>query len=259
MSIKKRLVGFLRDPRRAWMWRILFVLRGIAYAGRRYRCPCCNWSFRAFTDQHGALSTTTDGYCPRCNAKARHRRIWLYLESHTDLATRQSRLLEIAPWWAFAIRFQKMPHIEYTGLDLQPRGPHVTDIGDAADMPLESGSYDTVICVHVLEHVVDDRAVMNEIHRVLKPGGWALVSVPLNLKGPTIEDPSITDPAERERLFGEPSHVRLYGLDVRDRLEEAGFRVDLDLGAEISVATRIRFGLRDDENVFTCSKVSGVD
>jgi SAM-dependent methyltransferase len=254
VTTKRRLIGFLRDPRRAWIWRIVFVLRGIVYAGRRYQCPCCNWSFRAFTDQPGVLSTTTDGYCPRCNAKARHRRIWLYLESHTDLASRQTRLLEIAPWWAFARRFQKMSNIEYTSLDLESRGPHVTDIGDASDMPFESGSYDTVMCVHVLEHVVNDRDPISEMYRVLKPGGWALVTVPLNLDGPTVEDPSITDPIERERLFGEPSHVRFYGLDIRDRLEQVGFRTALDLGAEIPVTTRIRFGLRDDENIFTCAK-----
>ncbi len=241
------------------MWRFMFAVRGVVYAGTRYRCPCCNRSFRSFSGQHGVLSTTTDGYCPRCNAKARHRRIWLHLQSHTELASHTTRLLEIAPWWSFARRFQEMPNIEYTGLDLEPRGPHVTDIGDVVDMPFDASSYDTVICVHVLEHVDDDRAAISEIHRVLRPGGWALVTVPLNLDGPTIEDPLITDSAERKRLFGEPSHVRFYGLDVRDRLEQAGFLVDVDLAANLPVATRERYGLRDDENIFTCRKPSEPD
>ena len=60
----------------------------------------------------------------------------------------------------------------------------------------------------------------------MKPGGWGILQVPLdnNLKE-TFEDDSITDPAERTRLFGQYDHVRVYGQDYFERLKQAGFKV----------------------------------
>lgn len=115
---------------------------------------------------------------------------------------------------------------------------------------------DAVICVHVLEHIRDDRAAIGEIYRLLQPGGWALISVPIRLDGPTYEDPSIVSPAAREAAFGETNHVRLYGLDLVDRLEDAGFDVSVDLASAVSETTRQRYGFLDDENIFMCRKTS---
>lgn len=254
MAVKRRLVDFVKDPRRTWIWRPMFAVRGVVYRGNRYACPCCGGSFRSFSDAHGILSRTTTGYCPRCNAKARHRRIWLYLEGHTDLLTRRMRVLEIGPWWAFARRLQAMDTITYAGLDIDPKGPHVTHVGDATDMPFDDQSFDGILCVHILEHVVDDHAVIREMFRVLRPGGWALVNVPIDLDNPTDEDPTITDPADRKRRYGEATHVRLYGLDLRERLEEAGFDVEVDYAADIPPSDRERYGLRDYENIFMCTR-----
>jgi SAM-dependent methyltransferase len=108
--------------------------------------------------------------------------------------------------------------------------------------------------VHVLEHIDDDRSAIAAVFDAVKPGGSALVSVPLQLDRQTHEDPSITDPEERARVFGERSHVRAYGLDLGDRLSAAGFRVDLDLATDIPADVAEHFGLRDDEHIFRCRK-----
>ena len=127
------------------------------------------------------------------------------------------------------------------GVDIKNAGPHVTKIGDIVDLPFANASFDVVICIHVLEHISDDAKAISELYRILRPGGWALISVPLLLDQPTREDPSITDPMERERLFGEPSHVRYYGTDTIDRLSIAGFDVEQDLSLiHISEPTRLR-------------------
>ena len=256
-SLAHRMRADLRSPGFHVFRSAVLLGRGLLFLGRRYRCPCCGWSLRAFTGPWSILSSNPDGYCPRCNAKARHRRLWLFLEEKTDLpSAATTRLLEVAPWWAVSRRLMRAPGVSFIGLDLQRTGPHVTVVGDAARIPLQSGSVDAVLCVHTLEHIQDDRAAMGELHRVLRPGGWAVVSVPLDLEAPTFEDPSITDPEERLRWFGERSHVRAYGLDIQDRLEAAGFTVQPDWAAHVPEEIRTRFGLRVDENIFFCRKAT---
>jgi SAM-dependent methyltransferase len=98
---------------------------------------------------------------------------------------------------------------------------------DVTALPFADRSFDAVVCNHVLEHVDDDRAAMNEFRRVLRPDGWAILQSPLDPSRPiTYEDPSVKEPADRERLFGQFDHVRLYGRDYYDRLDAAGFDVE---------------------------------
>lgn len=49
---------------------------------------------------------------------------------------------------------------------------------DRGHLPLRSDQYDTVVCVEVLEHLYDPDHALQEIHRVLAPGGLAVVTVP---------------------------------------------------------------------------------
>jgi hypothetical protein len=84
---------------------------------------------------------------------------------------------------------------------------------------------------------------MAELHRVLRRGGWAILDVPIQ-GARTIEDPSVVDPAERRRRFGQEDHVRRYGADYRDRLREAGFAVAVHgVAAVCADAERVRLGL----------------
>ncbi len=93
-----------------------------------------------------------------------------------------------------------------------------------------------------------------ELFRVLKPDGWALISVPIRLDQKTFEDPTIVTPEERTLAFGEDQHVRFYGYDLTERLEACGFRVRLDLGEDVDQQTAEKYGLLDNENIFHCSK-----
>lgn len=95
---------------------------------------------------------------------------------------------------------------------------------------------------------------MRELYRVLNVGGWAILQVPM-FAGPTFEDPTVTSPQERERLFGQHDHVRLYGPDYRDRLADAGFTVRVDGYVRDLGERRIRrFGLSRSEDVYFCTK-----
>jgi SAM-dependent methyltransferase len=231
----------------------LLAVRALAFIGRRYTCPCCGWRLRAFTHGGTSLKARSNGYCPRCNAKARHRRDWLLLEEQTNLFTDDLRLLHVSPKYSLSRRFRKMTNLKYVAGDIKARA-NITVRFDVAALPFANEAFDAAICIHVLEHVVRDREGMSEIHRVLRPGGWALISVPVRLDQPTYEDWSVTSPEDRLREFGETDHVRYYGRDLVDRLEAAGFSVRVDLASELSEETRATYGLLTDENVFVCRK-----
>ena len=96
---------------------------------------------------------------------------------------------------------------------------------------------------------------MREMFRVLKPGGRALIMVPIS-HGPTLEDPAVVDPAERERLYLQSDHVRLYGLeDLRERLAAQGFAVAVTCSRDlVDAGGCVRMGLTPHEPIFDARK-----
>lgn len=246
----RRHLSFLR--RTLWFRECLLFVRGVCFAGRPYQCPCCGWRVRGFMDRSGWSVHNHDGYCPRCNAKARHRRLWLYLRDETGLFDSKQRVLDVGPAPGLARALAGRGRLDYVAVGTEKDTPRMSFLGDVRALPFADDSFDVTLCQHVLEHVDDDRRSLSEIRRVTKQGGWAVISVPLNLDGATHEDPSITDPAERERLFGEPGHVRLYGRDLAERLQDAGFDIEFHHADEIPADQCERHGLRRDEHLFVC-------
>ncbi len=231
----------------------LLALRALLFIGNNYVCPCCGWHLRAFTQGGTSLKVRSLGYCPRCNSKARHRRWWLFLQQNTNLFKDNLRLLHVSPNYCLSRQFAKLPNLDYVGVD----NHHHRNISLnmlLPETPILSETFDAIICMHVLEHIQEDRKAIQELYRVLKPGGWAGISTPIRLDQKTYEDPTITSPAERERAFGETVHVRYYGYDLVNRLEEAGFRVKMYPGKDVDPQSVKKYGLRDDENIFICTK-----
>jgi SAM-dependent methyltransferase len=136
------------------------------------------------------------------------------------------RVLHVAPEASLQLRVRAIPGIRYVEGDNDDYWS--TQMLDVTDLQFPDASFDAVICNHVLEHVPDDRRAMSEIRRVLAPGGWAMLLVPDVRDAATQEDLSITDPAERKARYGQVDHVRLYGWDYVDRLEDAGFVVQVE-------------------------------
>jgi SAM-dependent methyltransferase len=251
--MKKLLQRFPRIKLSVAILEILLGLRAILFVGPKYICPCCGWRLRAFTSGGVSLKERELSYCPRCNSKARHRRIWLFLEEHTNLFIDSLRLFEVAPKFCFARSFRKMSNLSYVTGGLQQHLETMIRM-DLTAVPISFNSFDALICVHVLEEITRDGLAMSEMFRVLKPGGWAVVTVPTNMGEATYEDPSIVAPQDRKRAFGEPAHVRVYGYDLADRLRSSGFAVTVDLAEDIPLQKRARYGLRVDENIFFCRK-----
>jgi ubiquinone/menaquinone biosynthesis C-methylase UbiE len=162
-------------------------------------------------------------------------------------------MLHIAPEEQLATLFRRTKSIDYLSGDLSRTAMVRMDI---RDIQYPDKTFDVIYCSHVLEHVTEDRKAMAEFYRVLKPGGWAILQVPITADH-TIEDATVTSPAERERLYGQRDHVRRYGPDYKDRLVSAGFRVKVEAFAqELSQEEIHRYGLMESEDIYFCEKDS---
>lgn len=227
-----------RGLRRAWL------------TGKGVHCPVCGRSFRAWV-----YKKVPEGSCPQCDSENRHRLMWLYIERHmTELLHEGRDILHMAPEHGVRDRIRRLPLGSYTTADLA--APDVDVHTDITAMSFPEASFDVVICSHVLEHIPNDRAAMKELCRVLRPGGRALIMVPYSREHTTDEDLSVTDPAERERRWGQFDHVRLYGTDFAARLTEAGFVVnEVRPWEAMTAVARRRFGLVDD-SLFVCHRPS---
>ncbi|MBN1326332.1 MAG: class I SAM-dependent methyltransferase, partial [Candidatus Cloacimonetes bacterium] len=210
---------------RSYLIKISLVLRYILplfYWGNKVFCPICSTSFRKFLP-YGS-KWRKNRLCPRCLSLERHRVVWIFLKEKTDFFQVRRNVLHIAPEQCFYGRFRKLKNLTYLTADLE--SPLADVKMDIRNMPFADNSFDFIICNHVLEHIDDDKKAIKEIYRILKKGGYALLQVPIDRnRKETLEDDSITDPLEREKLFWDKEHVRLYGLDYPKRLEQAGFKV----------------------------------
>ncbi len=182
-------------------------------------CPICLSQVQAFTP----MGKRANAKCPVCKSLERHRYTWVLLEERSPLMDgAPKRILEFGPAPSIAARIRQIPGVEYVTADLyNERGAIKMDI---RDIRFPDASFDMVMCSHVLEHVVEDRLAISELYRVLKPGGYALIAVPVTTQV-TFEDPSAITDEDRVRLYGIKDHVRRYGFDFPDRLREVGFEV----------------------------------
>ncbi len=214
-------------------------------------CPVCGWTGGRFVTFGRAPNVRTDAQCPRCGALERHRLVHLLL---ADRLGPSEDTLHVAPERAVTPWLTSVSTQGYLSIDLKPgKAMAVGDLTDLADVA--DGTYSLVYCSHVLEHIPDDARAMAEMERVLQPGGRAVVLVPTS-EVPTDEDPSIDDLDERTRRFGQADHVRLYGLDIADRLRAAGFEVEVlgldDCTPEQVVEHQLDFALT--RHVFVATK-----
>ena len=222
--------------------------------GKKVTCPICDISYRKFLP-YGRLKTRSNALCPDSLSLERHRLMWLYLNEKTNFFTADLKVLHIAPEICFLDKFKAMKNLDYTTADLE--SPLADVKMDVHDIPFNENSFDVVFCNHVMEHVDDDIKAMSEIYRVMKPRGWAIIQSPQDYsREATLEDPSITDPKERERIYWQSDHVRLYGLDYGRRLEKAGFKVTEDkFVTQLPKETVKKFALPAKEIIYFCEKI----
>lgn len=153
--------------------------------------------------------------CPHCGSSDRDRHLALYLRAAglTEYVA-GARILHFAPERSLAQLVASLQPALYIQADKFPTRPELVKL-DLTGIAEEAESFDLVIANHVLEHVDDVQRALAEIHRVLVPGGFAILQTPFSstLTG-TFEDPGIRSKNARLHAYGQEDHVRIYGRDI---------------------------------------------
>jgi len=261
-ALKKNIARLAPGPVVDWY----LAHRWPLYLGNRYNCNLCGTSFRTMVPG-GSLEPVCRelqiigmGYqpnmtCPRCGAIDRWRLLWHFIQSRTDLLKVPHSLLHMAPEAHLQRLFRTCPTLSYLSADMN--NPLAMRKMDITRLDIDDQTFDAIICSHVLEHISDDLRAMREMFRVLKPGGWAILQVPLSpvLKS-TFEDPAIQSPQDRNLRYGQADHVRIYGLDYPDRLRKAGFAVTTcNALATFGHEWVDRHAVEPREDVFFCTRI----
>lgn len=242
-------------------------LLSFRYVGNKYECPFCMGHFSAFLPTGFDFPVLKEkqviggGYrlnavCPRCYSVDRERLIYLYLNNYRPVIfSNNISLLHIAPEMNLSKKLKSYPNIKYISGDLNPK---LADIQiDITDIKQDDETYDVIICNHVLEHILDDGKAMRELFRVLNKGGFAILQVPISYQlESTFEDSAVKSQNDRETIFGQEDHVRIYGKDYVQRLVKAGFSVtEYDWSESNNPEEYTKYGLVKNEKVFVCSKL----
>ena len=214
--------------------------------GDTYTDPIDGKSFKTFLP-YGYGKQRDNVLSPSTLSLERHRLLWLYLQNETDFFTMPYKVLHFAPEQAFYKRFREMTNLDYVTTDLN--SPLADVKADICNLPFNDNEFDVILCNHVLEHIPDDTKAMQELFRVLKPGGFGVFQIPQDLnREHTFEDDTITDKKERSKIFGQYDHVRIYGRDYFDKLRSIGFKVnEVDYTSNLSKEYIIRYCLAKGE------------
>jgi SAM-dependent methyltransferase len=236
------------------------------YSGKGFTCNYCHHQYEKFIprypssidevalEKHQVIAGNGPNvYCPFCGSTSRERLILLKLEEKVNVGN--IKILHLSPEDKVFKKLQRVADV--TTADVEPGFYKLLDKNiieaDARALPFPDESFDLVIANHVIEHIPEDIVAMQEVFRILKKGGRAIVQVPFSETiSSTIEEPSIKDPTRQSQLFGQKDHVRIYSLkDYLKRLTNAGFQVEYET---IDLNSWKKYALQEGEGFINCIK-----
>ena len=191
---------------------------GILYIGNKHQCNICDKKLRAFIKLENE-----DLLCPFCGSLSRNRRLWSLLNKDNTL---KGNLLHFSPSRNLYRKLKKNRCVNYYSSDFE--NEFLADYKfDITNINQKNDKFDTIICYHILEHIIDDQKAISELYRVLKPNGLVYIQTPFK-EGDIYENDSIILPEERLKHFGQKDHVRIYSVEgLTKRLENIGFNVNI--------------------------------
>lgn len=232
----------------------LIWIKGKFDQGNKYECNICGKHANKFA----MFNRRPNAMCPKCFSLERHRLLYDFLRKESDLFTKELSLLHFAAEKCLHKKLSANKNLRYETADLMNQFLATIEVKpkhrmSVTDIQFEDNSFDVLICNHVLEHVPEDIKAMQEIFRVLKSGGFAILQVPINLNSDdTLEDKKLS-PDERRVEYGAADHLRFYGeKDYIARLEKVGFEVTAS--DHVKTLDADKHILDKNERIYCCKK-----
>lgn len=227
---------------------------GYFYRGKNFRCNLCGKTFRRMMS-HGNIPRP-NAKCPNCLSLERTRVLWFYLKDRVIDKNTPLKVLHFAPEYGLKKELLKCKNLRYKNVDINP--DLADEVADITNIPYKDMSFDLVLCAHVLGHVPDEKKAIEELYRVLKPEGQALVMtiIDWNMKN-TYESSNVTTAIERLENYSEADLVRLHGSDFAARLSNGGFNVEvIDYAEQLGDESKLYYSLGngDREIIFKCTR-----
>ncbi|MGG7151283.1 glycosyltransferase [Clostridium neonatale] len=210
-----------------------------------------------YANKYDVIGSDVENFsCPYCLSHDRERHlimyfnrlnIWKYIINKT--------ILHIAPEKNIQNIINNLTTKKYICGDLYPNNNSIEKI-DITHIKYEDNYFDFIMCNHVLEHILDDTKAMSELYRVLKKGGYAVLQTPYSPRlGISFEDTNINTAEERKIYYGQSDHVRIYGLDIFERIKSVGFIVEIVENSKLfTVEECIEYGVNYKENLILVKK-----
>lgn len=231
-------------------------LRNRLQPSDRVECPCCGWTGAGFRALDCGRFVVPEVACPHCGAHERHRFLHLFLTRRPPAFMGEpGRILHFAPEASVRRFIDANPRARCISTDYAKgvyrrilhgvSGPLF--ISDIHHLPLAEGAIDGIFCLHVLEHVADDREAIRNLHRITRPGGEAVLMVPFMMEQTETEEYDAPDP----ELF---DHVRGYSpLDFKLRLAPFEYE-EIVPSAMLSAGDVDRYKIPDSQVIYLCRK-----
>lgn len=212
--------------------------------GSKRKCYICGNTFNTFTKFRGGskgksqffeildvVGSDFDNFgCMYCGCHDRERHLFMFFDKlMLWQRMRNGKILHFAPEKHLQFKISQQAPIEYVKADLYPINDDVQQI-DATSIPYSNSTFDFLIANHILEHIPDFHKALSEFHRVLKPGGIAILQTPFSrLLKSNFEDEGIDSDELRLFFHGQEDHVRTFGEhQFLKSLEDAGFSLRLE-------------------------------
>lgn len=214
------------------------------------------YDYQIFQNRKIVGGSRRRGGCPICGGSDRERYELYILKKYTNIMQKMDfRILHFAPEYFLAKALKSIHGARYVSADIVPGRADVT--ADITNLMFPDETFDYIICNHVLEHITYEKKAFMGLRRCMKKGAILVLTVPICWEIKTCENESVKTVTDKIRYYGQSDHVRLYGNDIRERIENYGFCVKLFRCDKKVCNDNIieKMGYLREDSVLLCSKI----
>ena len=229
----------------------LGVIESFSSPGRQV-CPVCRWQGRRFRTFISPDIVIPASICPMCGSFDRHRHLVLGMrEVLADRSRVPSTILglSLSPAMTYILAHEGLGRCFKSDYDRRDPRHEPQVIADLSRSGFATGAFDWVVCSHVLEHIPDLEPAVDELVRILRPGGQAWIQVAYH-----------EDRHESRRIPLDPhdldSHAWRFGTDFIERLQRPGWEITCEDAAALDPAVRQRHGIHPVERYWVARKLA---